>query len=926
MRLLLRELEIQAAATGHGGGATTARPATLGTGVLALSLLVAMLSGCGGEGDGANDAGGGSDTATAGDTGGGATDGLGSDAIAGDATDNNDVGDGSPPDAGSSQDGTAQTDSGADTNTADSTVNDITDITGDGAGDAGDAADVKPDIDESKGLQSEDLHLKILGPSGRMWVQSDSELALISGVLFGQADTIEWASSNGKSGTIDVAAWWVSGVVELQQGDNVITVTAKKGDQVASDSVRIVYNPFFSFEAAPTVQPDLLFVGESSTLVVRMPLSAAGDGTTPGPVEAATVKLVEVDDDGKKIQEVATLLDNGQAGNCDDIQKDGYFSTCLKNVNPTVAKRMWYRVEAKVTMYNKTYTAMSPPTQVDVVNRFLSSECNSIVSLQKTARTKATEAVTAGKSLAAAAAEVATWLKSDASVAEAGVAKDGVAVWIRYKSGRLGAVQLGETGWRSGGGAPAGGSSAALPTHAVGTRRALTLAPNLTEFQAGKAGGEGDEAAAMATQLAARECPPFQVDSATNGNAWLSWYRKIWEYGVVAITGHGATLFGGMDKAAAAAYHWNHHGVQEVLFSGEEVQCSNLASSTKSCSNSSQCTNGQECIKTSAASGVCVDATQGDIMTGRLVIGDQTYGILPSFFARHARQEFPDSVVYLGACRTLRNGTLAVQLLGAGAAAVVGYDGDVSNDFAWKHGSTFVTKFLSKDGSVLHGVTAAAEEAKTGAKMRWIGNTKANADDGRLINAGWDTGRSTGWKTVGDGRVIARLGSTVPVAGKFMGIISTGLGFTTQTGSLEQAFCVPAGTTEMCYYWKFYSEEFIEFCGSSYMDRFTATLTGKQGKLTMTDVWIDPLCPYDCGGKSPCQPGSPSCKCGSQWKTLDQADVIFDQGGVFMTPWQKECKDVTPFAGKRVDLKFFATDTGDSIYDTVVLIDEITMK
>ena len=69
--------------------------------------------------------------------------------------------------------------------------------------------------------------------------------------------------------------------------------------------------------------------------------------------------------------------------------------------------------------------------------------------------------------------------------------------------------------------------------------------------------------------------------------------------------------------------------------------------------------------------------------------------------------------------------------------------------------------------------------------MRWIGNGKANANDGSLINASWDAGKSTGWKAVGDGRVISRLGVTVPVAGKFMGIISTGLGFTAQSGSLE---------------------------------------------------------------------------------------------------------------------------------------------
>jgi hypothetical protein len=274
----------------------------------------------------------------------------------------------------------------------------------------------------------------------------------------------------------------------------------------------------------------------------------------------------------------------------------------------------------------------------------------------------------------------------------------------------------------------------------------------------------------------------------------------------------------------------------------------------------------------------------------------------------------------------LGKGLIAVPLVGSGAAAVVGYSNYITNDFGWERGKAFFKAIIDESDSVLHAVDTTTLDPVTYARMRWIGNPKANAKDANLINAGWDSGKATGWKAVGDGRVISRLGFTVPVAGKFMGIISTGLGFTDQNGSLEQAFCVQPGASKICYYWKFYSEEFIEYCGSSYMDRFTVTLTGKQGKLTMTDVWIDPLCPYDCGGKSPCQPGSPSCKCGSQWKTLDPADIIFDQGGVYMTPWQKECKDVTPFAGKRVDLKFFATDKGDSIFDTAVLVDEVTIE
>jgi len=317
-------------------------------------------------------------------------------------------------------------------------------------------------------------------------------------------------------------------------------------------------------------------------------------------------------------------------------------------------------------------------------------------------------------------------------------------------------------------------------------------------------------------------------------------------------------------------------------------------------------------------------------MSGRLVIGADTYGILPAFLKRHALQPYPESIIYLGSCRSLWNGSLAVQLFGLGAQAVVGYSDYVTNQFAWDHGKAFFDDLIQEGKSVLQSIVTLDVDATYGGKMRYLGKHKANAKDARLINPSWDTGKRTGWKAIGDGRVISRLGSTVPVGGKFMGVISTGLGFTTQTGLLEQPFCVDQGASEMCFHWKYYSEEFLEWCGSQYMDRFTATLSGKvAGKkktVTMVDVWIDQLCPYDCGGKNPCQAGSPSCKCGQQWKGLSQADVSFDQGGVYMTLWQTHCHDISAFSGKRVTLKFFTTDKGDSIYDTAVLVDDVTVK
>lgn len=788
-----------------------------------------------------------------------------------------------------------------------------------------------PDVDETKGLTSKELLIKILGPSGRDWIQSEAQAVVLTGVLFGGADSMSWKDGDGTTGKIEPAAYWVSDIINLKVGDNTLSVTAKQGTKEVTDTVHIVYNPYFSFESAPQVDPSVLFVGESGKLIVHMPLSAAAGGvggSTP-PVNASTVHLIEVDGDGKEIKDHGVMLDNGQAGNCDDIQKDGIYSKCV-SMTPTVAKTMYFRVRADVEILDKKYNGKSPLALVDVVPRMNQSECNAIVSLQSKVRSEYESKVDGGTAAAQAQAAAIAALKADPTVKNAGPASDGYGIWVQYKTGRLGALNLAPKGTRGGGDAPAGGgalSGAALPTYSVGTRRALTLAPNEIEF---KADG-GDEAAVAGADLDGLECPPFAVDAMSGNLAHLGWYRDMEEYGIVAITGHGDAYFGDMDAADKAALGWEHPGSQEAIWSGEAVNCSALSTSTAKCGKTGTgCPTGQQCVKTSANGGDCVDHTQADIMTGRVAIGAKNYALLPSFVQRHATRDFPESIIYLGTCRSLWNGSLAVQFFGLGAQAVVGYSDYITNKFAWSHGKSFFDGLVKAGENVLQAIQTTDADSTYGGQMRYLGKAKANAKDAKLINPSWDTGKRTGWKAVGDGRVISRLGSTVPVGGKFMGIISTGLGFTAQTGSLEQPFCVSPGASEMCFHWKFYSEEFVEWCGSSYMDRFTATLTGDAGgstkKLTMVDVWIDPLCPYDCGGKNPCEAGSPSCKCGQQWKGLSQSDVTFDQGGVWMTLWQTHCSDIKVFEGKRVTLKFFATDKGDSIYDTAVLVDDVVVK
>ena len=202
---------------------------------------------------------------------------------------------------------------------------------------------------------------------------------------------------------------------------------------------------------------------------------------------------------------------------------------------------------------------------------------------------------------------------------------------------------------------------------------------------------------------------------------------------------------------------------------------------------------------------------------------------------------------------------------------------------------------------------------------------------------------------IADGRVVSQLGATSPVQGKFMGLVSTGLGFTVETGSLSQTFCIPSDKTHLRLHWKFYSEEFKEYCGSQFQDDFEVSLTTASGeKSTIIRLEVDDLCFYseelcdgcpepmscdfECMGTDGCTlgelpntcEGTYGCECGRFFMGLIESDVSFDKGGVFSTTWQTTDHDLSLLAGgEPVTLRISTSDTGDSIFDTAVLVDGV---
>lgn len=174
-----------------------------------------------------------------------------------------------------------------------------------------------------------------------------------------------------------------------------------------------------------------------------------------------------------------------------------------------------------------------------------------------------------------------------------------------------------------------------------------------------------------------------------------------------------------------------------------------------------------------------------------------------------------------------------------------------------------------------------------------------------IINGDFETGDLTGWQLSGGGEVVSSFGPIVPHQGSYMGKITSGdNAIGGASSALEQSFKVPAGATTLKIRYNFVSEEYPEYVGSSFNDVFNATLFTPDGskEIAFEEVNSAPFSPVS---------GVP---CGS-------GDCTWGQTG-----WREATINVSAWAGKDDTITLSVHDVGDTVYDTVVLLDEIEIS
>lgn len=749
-----------------------------------------------------------------------------------------------------------------------------------------------------------ELGVRITSPTGKQGLQYSGGTVAIGGVAFGDIGELTWSKADtGQSGEIKpIAAFWQTGGIPLVPGDNVVTVVATSADGSRTDSDTIVITaapaPVSGLRVAVT--PDHVWVGEPHQLrfTLAVPL---------GDVDADQVDLLRVGEDGVEVQppDVLKLRDDGDAsvaGRCDDVLGDRVFSACREVTAGALGKRC-YRVRLKLPGGNVT----TPTECVDVLPRFGQNACLAIRKAVDNAVAAYGSEVDHEAGIGKAREEL---LQSTGliPVAQVGEAVDGWGVWARFDNGVLAAVPLG---------VPSGYRAVPVESH-----RTLLM----------RSSGGANEIEAAAAVLTPDTCPPFEPSGPHTGNAaTLERLRGLEPNGIVAFAGHGGAFFGEVDPEP---YQFRHHGTQEVWWAGEPVACEQMLDHTVPCSSAADCPAGTECVDIfGPAGGECVARTAADLLRGRVVMGPTAYAITPAFVDHYVRAPMPRSVIYAGSCYSGWNGSMAMAFLGAGAGAYVGYDGLVTDAFATEIGTRLFEALATGEEVVEDAVCFAADPGELDTQVRLAGSTQIGLGSEGIFNADFELPGPAGWTVNGDGRRVVSFCDQSAPEGKFMGVISTGLGFTQLSGSMSQRFCIPEGTQTLTFTWRYYSAELEVSCNvPGFQDRWRAVLSRGDGTTdtVIRDCTVTDMCAYAAPKCTPpgC-PGPPStCDCGACYEPYEPvAACAFEGQSVMATGFVVEQFNVSHLAGQGpVTLTFSVKDGGQATLDTAVLIDGITLQ
>ncbi|SDB07054.1 Ig-like domain-containing protein [Butyrivibrio sp. INlla16] len=321
------------------------------------------------------------------------------------------------------------------------------------------------------------------------------------------------------------------------------------------------------------------------------------------------------------------------------------------------------------------------------------------------------------------------------------------------------------------------------------------------------------------------------------------------------------------------------------------------------------------------------DLINGRVVRATLIDGNTYYWVKPAFFtANLGATSLNGKVLFSETCDFMGEGSkvstqFSSALLGRGASTVVGFHNSVLAVYSRELMKAFVTGLASgkTTGDAFASATATyGVNDGHGAYPILSGSTNTVLFTDDFKNGSFElTPVLTEWYHLGDARTITGLAELSPTHGKKMAILTTGIGSSsssydtqknegTEGSVLSQTFVVPSDASTLSFTYNVVSEEPLEYVNTEFDDKFIARLLDTNGNL------IVELAREEVNT--------------STWYEIFNID--FDDGDdtVYHTKWKDVSYDLSSLRNQRVTLEFVTFDEGDSVFDTVGIIDNVVVK
>lgn len=651
-----------------------------------------------------------------------------------------------------------------------------------------------------------------------------------------------------------------------------------------------------------TLTPSAIIVGNPTQLLVRL--------TVPPNVKLkdSSAKLIKLDNNNNPAGDVGFLYDNGKLSNGDEIAGDNIFSGIF-TFNENLVGDLKLRVDAKIISGNQTSDASTSIAILQVLSELTTTQFNEVINTQSDAADKVSQFLGGNvNNMASAITQTVDWLKSQPAV-ETAESDGSTSIRIKYKSGLYGgmivSVENASGQITTKGGYQVGNdrrntksiplnkqtvgthftssrvlsktykSEVDLDPKIIGNRNVLIYAPFESYFPV-------DMRPTIVNILNSSDFE-FDITTYINQDATVAALENMTEYGLIIFDTHGS---GGKE-----------FGTGEIVDTNANVYKTKYKAMLKE-------------GKLSIWKNVTIS------ITGAVKNKKDLYAIRAPFISG-LTGKFPNSVIFNGSCESTKAPDLENAFIGKGAKTYYGFNKVVNVTFCALAADSAVKRLAKDLKTTGESFIGGSDPQAPNAVFELKGANDVHYADS-LINGDFEFGKLDGWTKAGDGRVISSLGSVGPTQPNYMGIISTGLGYTTATGRIFQSFKIENNQSTLRVKWNFLSEEFLEYIGSQYQDYFKVIIKRQNGsEVTLLSKTIDGIAAQFGATKEPPNPGN---------LIKVSPEIVFDRGDVYMTGWQTSTFDITQFQGQIVTLILAAGDVGDSIYDTAILLDEIKVQ